>query len=276
MEQNTDTEVLTTTNGCNNHKWRKVLMAIAVCSIAFNIYGAIQISEKDDHILALEKQIVEQTKITQSVLATETDTASTQVPDTTFTSVDESTDGTALAAEKSKNKAAPTTQEESTSDKSQCPSLVANYNHDNHEIAMVVASAKPHAFYRVYYLFDDGKLIAANELTRYSPCSREMDLTAKFSGKIVDLAVGEVGDGGISTLIALLEDGRIETIEEALEGRDYPEKNSAVSGADKIVKIYGLYSGTEGVLGRAINEKGEKRAIVIEDASSIPQKFALQ
>ena len=275
MEQNAGTETPVIKEEHDNNKGLKVFAAVTsvvvICSIAFNIYEALQVSKKDSRILSLESQIEEKEEIIQSGLIIKTGTDNIGVSDVITAPTEKSTYEDALIAGGSVSKTTSTTQEEPTNN--QCSRLVVDYNH---EVAMVVASANPHTLYSVYYLFDDGKLIAANRLTMYSLCSQEIDLTAKFSGKIVDLAIREVGNGGLSTLIALLEDGRVETIEEAFEGRNYPEKSSAVSGAEKIVNIYGLYSGVHGVLGRAIDENGEKHMIVIEDASSIPQKFTLQ
>lgn len=74
----------------------------------------------------------------------------------------------------------------------------------------------------------------------------EKTITSSFSGKVVNLAVGQWGNGGVSWIIAVLEDGTAESISEfeVLDGKPA----SKIEGAKDIVFAYGDQGPTLGYL----------------------------
>ena len=96
------------------------------------------------------------------------------------------------------------------------------------------------------------------------------DITSNFSNRVIDLAIGQIGNGGISWIIALLDDGTVETLS---EGGDYgketfSEKASPVYGTKDITKIYGNFTDAVKALGYAQDKEGKIHTIVRNETSA--------
>ncbi len=137
---------------------------------------------------------------------------------------------------------------------------------------MTVMSPNDLAPYGFYTLRVDGQL----EAHKSWMMDTSVDITPKFPLKVVDLAIGQIGNGGASWLIALLENGSVSTlVEGGLGGTGLDEDAYQVEGASDIVKIYGNYTDALETLGYAQDKTGKIHRITVVDSTASPWRFKL-
>lgn len=155
---------------------------------------------------------------------------------------------------------------------------VPAYPPDNTETMMhtiTLTTPQESARYRSYNLKADGQLEAYADILNARSESDATDITSKFPARVVDIAFGQIGNGGVSWLIALLEDGTLATLEEPWAGREFSESASKVEGASDIVKIYGNFTDALSILGYAQDTDGKIHNIVLTDTAASPWSFKL-
>jgi len=142
-----------------------------------------------------------------------------------------------------------------------------------HTLTHVAAVMSPStdAVYPFYTLKANGQLEAHKG---WFKMDESVDITAKFSSKVSDLAVGQVGNGGASWLIALLEDNTIATLPEPEIRKQFSETATLVVGAEKIAKVYGNFNESIETLGYAQDYSGKIHRIVVDDVSNFTFKLA--
>ena len=102
--------------------------------------------------------------------------------------------------------------------------------------AAFFTSPQEHTAYGFYNLDATGKLEASTSALSFS--SNAIDISSRFPGTVIDLAIGQSGNGGDSWIIALLEDGTVATLLEPYTS-EFAETAQLVSGASHIVHVYG-------------------------------------
>ena len=105
-----------------------------------------------------------------------------------------------------------------------------------------------------YVLSADGKLKA---FKNQWPYGESKDITSVLGGTPVDLAVGQLGNGGDTWLIALLSDGTVVTVDEYTH-----TKANKVEGAENTVRVYGNFTDSVGYLGYTQDKDGKFHKIV--------------
>lgn len=146
---------------------------------------------------------------------------------------------------------------------------VSNDANGTHTVKHTIAIASPNSTYGgSYTLTADGTLKAIKNREPYYGESK--DITSLLPGKPVDLAVGQIGNGGDTWLIVLLSDGRVATINEY-------DKTEAllVENAKDIVRVYGNYTDSMSCLGYAQDKTGEIHPIKIADSNSQKWSFKI-
>ncbi|MBQ1528244.1 hypothetical protein IIZ77_01180 [Candidatus Saccharibacteria bacterium] len=139
---------------------------------------------------------------------------------------------------------------------------------------MAVMSPNDNAPYGFYTLKANGQLEAHKSWL--GGMNELVDITSKFPAKVVNLAVGQIGNGGSSWLIVLLEDGTVATLVDGeLGGTGLDGDVNLVEGANDIVMVYGNFTDSVVTLGYAQDKNGKIHRITITDTATSPWTFKL-
>ena len=254
MEQNVDTGApiapVAENNKQNGGNGLKIATAIAcvvaVCGIGFGVYGIMQSMQKDSQISDLKAQTENYNSTTSERTTENNDTRNEAV--VTFPNL----------GFKSDNFIGSTTYTISDSIPGSEQEIKAAFTITSPNVDVV-----DYGFYTIYA---DGRIKAHKDSISQLEAK---DITSNFSSRVTDLAIGGIGNGGNTWIIALLDDGTVETLSEGTFGKEtFSEKASPVYNAKNITKVYGNIIDSVGSLGYVQDRDGKIRTITLNDASA--------